>query len=355
MHRRTFGTGLGGLALAAAEHRRAAAQTEGRWPSREISLVTGFGPGAATDLIARALAAHMEKTLGVSVIVRNTPGAGGTLGPGRVAQSRPDGYTFGMVAASAVLVAPLTMDLPYKPWESFDFLAGTSELRISIAVGPSLPDVRSLEDLIAAGRRRRISFASTNPGSAVSFFDLARLTGADLSYVAFGSLTDAAAQVAGGHLDAYTGTVESIPLVRGGQVRMLASASVDRWPEFPDIPTLRRTRLRHGDAPARGFRRAGRAAAADPRPAGSGAARRGARSGGAGAAGGREHRLPPDAARRVRRRAARGAAGNRGGVARRGHGARAALTGGIGACRESWKARSRWCRARAAASGGRSR
>ena len=131
MHRRTFGTGLGGLALAAAEHRRAAAQTEGRWPSREISLVTGFGPGAGTDLIARALAAHMEKTLGVSVIVRNTPGAGGTLGPGRVAQSRPDGYTFGMVAASAVLVAPLTMDLPYKPWESFDFLAGTSELRIS--------------------------------------------------------------------------------------------------------------------------------------------------------------------------------------------------------------------------------
>ena len=181
----------------------------------------------------------MEKTLGVSVIVRNTPGAGGTLGPGRVAQSRPDGYTFGLVAASAVLVAPLTMDLPYKPWESFDFLAGTSELRISIAVGPSLPDVRTLEDLVAAGRRRRISFASTNPGSAVSFFDLARLTGADLSYVAFGSLTDAAAQVAGGHLDAYTGTVESIPLVRGGQVRMLASASVDRWPEFPDIPTLR--------------------------------------------------------------------------------------------------------------------
>jgi tripartite-type tricarboxylate transporter receptor subunit TctC len=239
MHRRTFGTGLGGLALAAAEHRRAAAQTEGRWPSREISLVTGFGPGAATDLIARTLAAHAEKTLGVSVIVRNTPGAGGTLGPGRVAQSRPDGYTFGLVAASAVLVAPLTMDLPYKPWESFDFLAGTSELRISVAVGPSLPEVRTIEDFVAAGRRRRISFASSNPGSAVSFFDLARLTGADLSYVAFGSLTDAAAQVAGGHLDAYTGTVESIPLVRGGQVRMLASASVDRWPEFPDIPTLR--------------------------------------------------------------------------------------------------------------------
>jgi tripartite-type tricarboxylate transporter receptor subunit TctC len=239
MHRRNLARGLGGLASLAAAGLPAAAQGPERWPSREISLVTGFGPGASTDLIARTLGAHMEKALGVSVIVRNTPGAGGTLGPGRVAQSRPDGYTFGLVAASAVLVAPLTMDLPYKPWESFDFLAGTSELRISVAIGPSLGDVRTMEDFVAAGRRRRISFASTNPGSAVSFFDLARMTGADLSYVAFGSITDAAAQVAGGHLDAYTGTVESIPLVRSGQLRMLASASVDRWPEFPDVPTLR--------------------------------------------------------------------------------------------------------------------
>ena len=78
MHRRSL---LGGLALAAPAIRGAAAQTEGRWPNREMSLVTGFGPGGGTDLVARAVAAHMEKTFGVSVVVRNTPGAGGTLGP----------------------------------------------------------------------------------------------------------------------------------------------------------------------------------------------------------------------------------------------------------------------------------
>lgn len=209
------------------------------WPNREIALITGFGPGGGTDVVARALAAHMEKTLGVSVVVRNMPGAGGTLGPAAVARARPDGYTFGLVAASALLVAPLTMDTPYKPWESFDFLAGTSELRIGIPAGPSLPDVKTLADFIAAGKRRPLSFATTNPGSAVSFFDLKRMTGADLNYVAYGSITDAATAVAGGHVDSYTGTPEMIPLVRGGQLRMLASASVDRWPEFPDVPTLR--------------------------------------------------------------------------------------------------------------------
>ncbi|WP_043340387.1 Bug family tripartite tricarboxylate transporter substrate binding protein [Belnapia moabensis] len=230
MKRRTL---IAGMALATP----ALAQAD-RWPSREISLITGFGPGGGTDVVARAIAAHMEKTLGVAIPVRNTPGAGGTLGPARIAQARPDGYTFGLVGLSALVVAPLTMDVPYKPWESFDFLGCTSELRIGVPVGPSMPQVRTLADFIAEGRRRPITVASTNPGSAVSFFDLARLAGIQISYVPFGSITEAASQVAGGHVDTYSGTSEMIGLVRGGQLRMLASASVDRWPDFPDVPTL---------------------------------------------------------------------------------------------------------------------
>ncbi|MFC7692277.1 tripartite tricarboxylate transporter substrate-binding protein [Paeniroseomonas aquatica] len=90
-------------------------------------------------MVARAIAAHMEKTLGVSIPVRNTPGAGGTLGPGRIAQSKPDGYTFGLTGLSVLVVAPLTMDLPFKPMEAFDFLGCTSELRIGVPVGPRCP------------------------------------------------------------------------------------------------------------------------------------------------------------------------------------------------------------------------
>jgi tripartite-type tricarboxylate transporter receptor subunit TctC len=69
--------GLLGSLLSASAIRDATAQgqAEARWPSREMSLVTGFGPGGGTDLVARAVAAHMEKTFGVSVVVRNTPGA----------------------------------------------------------------------------------------------------------------------------------------------------------------------------------------------------------------------------------------------------------------------------------------
>ncbi len=214
----------------------ASAQTA--WPQREISLVTGFGPGGGTDVVARSIAVHMERTLGVSVLVRNTPGAGGTLGPARIAQSRPDGYTFGLVGLSALVVAPLTMEVPYRPFESFDFLGTTSELRIGWPVGPSMPSVRSIADFVAEAKRRPVTFASTNPGSAVALFELQRIAGFEMSYVQFGSITDAAAQVAGGHVDTYTGTPEMIGLVRAGNLRLLASASLDRWPEFPNVPTL---------------------------------------------------------------------------------------------------------------------
>ena len=105
-------------------------------------------------------------------------------------------------------------------------------------VGPSLPHVRTLADFIAEGRRGSLTIASTNPGSAVSFFDLARLTGMQITYVQISSITEAATQVAGGHIDSYTGTSEMIGLVKGGNLRMFASASVDRWPEFPEVPTL---------------------------------------------------------------------------------------------------------------------
>ena len=59
-----------------------------------------------------------------------------------------------------------------------------------------------------------------------------------ITYVQISSITEAATQVAGGHIDSYTGTSEMIGLVKGGNLRMLASASVDRWPEFPEVPTL---------------------------------------------------------------------------------------------------------------------
>ncbi|HRA24808.1 MAG TPA: tripartite tricarboxylate transporter substrate-binding protein, partial [Usitatibacteraceae bacterium] len=62
------------------------------YPNRTISIVVPFAAGGPTDTVTRLVAQSMSKTLGQSVIVENVAGAGGTIGPKKVAASKPDGY-----------------------------------------------------------------------------------------------------------------------------------------------------------------------------------------------------------------------------------------------------------------------
>ena len=61
------------------------------YPSKPIRLVVPYAPGGGTDIISRAVALELSKTLGPAVNVDNRPGAGGNLGAELVAKSAPDG------------------------------------------------------------------------------------------------------------------------------------------------------------------------------------------------------------------------------------------------------------------------
>lgn len=63
------------------------------FPARPVTLVVPFAPGGATDALARQFAERMGRGARQPIIVENIAGAGGTLGTGRVARAKPDGYT----------------------------------------------------------------------------------------------------------------------------------------------------------------------------------------------------------------------------------------------------------------------
>ena len=65
------------------------------YPSRPITMINPFPPGGATDILARTLTEHVKITLRQPIIVEDVPGAGGSIGAGRVARAAPDGYTLG--------------------------------------------------------------------------------------------------------------------------------------------------------------------------------------------------------------------------------------------------------------------
>ena len=96
------------------------------YPTRPIRLIVGYGAGGATDLAARIVADHLEKTLGQPVTVENRPGGNGIVGTRAVFMAAPDGYTLGMTSGSILTVLPWTMDVGFDPLK-LTFLGFTHE------------------------------------------------------------------------------------------------------------------------------------------------------------------------------------------------------------------------------------
>jgi tripartite-type tricarboxylate transporter receptor subunit TctC len=88
--RRQFLQLAAGAASLPAISRFAWAQT---FPTRPITMIVPGVAGAGTDTLARIMAERMRRPLGRPVIVENASGADGSIGVGRAARARPDGYT----------------------------------------------------------------------------------------------------------------------------------------------------------------------------------------------------------------------------------------------------------------------
>lgn len=202
------------------------------WPRKEITLINNFPPGSATELTARAIARNIEKTLGVTVVVKSIPGAAGQLGPAELARSAPDGYTMGLVGSSTYLTAPHMMDVPFKAWDAFDLIAQATELRYGIGVAKNSP-ITSIEDMIAKSKQKRLTYSSTSPNNVLPMFQLNKFNGANLRWIVFAGGSESVLQAVGGHVDitlqSYT---EMKPQLDSGALRLLASTSLHLQTRF---------------------------------------------------------------------------------------------------------------------------
>jgi tripartite-type tricarboxylate transporter receptor subunit TctC len=229
----------GGAALATLSIVAPAIGQSSKWPAREISLINPNAPGAATDLTARIIAQALEKRLNATVIVKNVVGGAGALGPTTLAQSAPDGHTIGLVAISTHIAVPNMMNVNYQPWKAFDVIGQVAALRYGVGARADGP-IKSIEDLVAQGKQKQLTYSSNNVTNVVAMFQLAKLSGAKLRWVVFPGGVESVTAAIGGHVDAVIQTVtEMRPQIEAGKLRFLASAAEARWPDYPDVKTLR--------------------------------------------------------------------------------------------------------------------
>jgi tripartite-type tricarboxylate transporter receptor subunit TctC len=63
-------------------------------PTRPITMIVpSAAGGGAGNVTGRMVAERMRKSLGQPIIIENVGGADGSIGVGRTARARPDGYT----------------------------------------------------------------------------------------------------------------------------------------------------------------------------------------------------------------------------------------------------------------------
>ena len=126
------------------------ARAQQAYPSRPIKLVVGYPPGGSGDFVSRVIADGISRELGVSVVVENRPGAGGSIASDYVAKSAPDGYTLVNAGPPAVLKA-LYKKLAYNPETDLAPVSLVAVGPMIICVNNALP-VRTLGELIAYAR-----------------------------------------------------------------------------------------------------------------------------------------------------------------------------------------------------------
>lgn len=238
--RRSLPAVLAIAALAAFAPRPAEAQA---YPTKPVRLVVPYAPAGATDIIARAAAAELSKTLGQPVLVENRPGAGGNVGAETVAKSAPDGYTMLMSASSLHGITPfLYSKLNYDPNKDLVPVIVFASFANVLVLNPGVK-ANSVQELIALARSQqgRMTCASSGSGSTIHmscemFKHMLKL---DITHVPYKGSGPAITDLIGGQVNMMFDNIPSaISHVRGGKLRALATTGAKRASALPELPTM---------------------------------------------------------------------------------------------------------------------
>ncbi len=208
------------------------------FPERTVSLLVPFGPGGSTDLIARALAQEMSKTLGQQVVVLNKAGAGGAIGVAEVANAKPDENMLGMLPVGPLTTQPALRKLSYTP-ASFEPVCRVYSNPQFLLVRRDEPH-RTLQDLVADAKRNpgKLNYASTRTGPVphLALASLSSAAGLDVVHVPYKGEADMLQSLLSGGVTMFLGHPTLLSL-HAQTMRGIAVLAPNRLKEYPELPS----------------------------------------------------------------------------------------------------------------------
>ena len=216
------------------------------YPNRTVTVITPFPPGGSIDASARIAAEAIGKDLGQPFVVDVRPGAGGAVGTNMVARAEPDGYTLlATVNATITTLLHLQKNLPYDPKTAFAPIGLIGSSHNLLAVNTALP-VKTVADLVAYAKANPDKLNYGTPGIGTGQHLVGELlnhtAGIRITHVAYKGSSLILPDLISGRTQVGLGTRGSLrPALDAGKIRLIAAASRNRDPAFPDMPAISET------------------------------------------------------------------------------------------------------------------
>ena len=213
------------------------------YPARAVRFIVPYPPGSGTDIVARMLGQKLAEAWGQQVLVDNRPGAGAIIGVDAIAKAAPDGYTIGIADNGPLAINPaLYPKLPYNPVRDLVPVTLVANLPFILVVHPSVA-ATSVAELVALAKARpgQLNYASVGNGSAVHLATelLKTRAGIDLVHVPYKGSAPALTGVLAGEASVmFVNLLSSLPMVKAGKLRALATGTPRRLIAMPDLPTV---------------------------------------------------------------------------------------------------------------------
>ena len=213
------------------------------FPAKPLRLVVPFAPGGSSSIVARAVAAEMEKGLGQSIIVDNKPGGGGNVAMLEVARADPDGYTMIIGHVGSLAMNPFMYSkLPYDVDKDFTPISLLATVPAIFVVHESVP-AKNLREFVALAKKDpgKLYYGSAGNGSAghLAMEYLKQVSGIDIQHVPYkGTGPNIIDLVAGRTQAASAGTPPLMPHVKSGKLRVIAVGTPKRLHTLPDVGTV---------------------------------------------------------------------------------------------------------------------
>jgi tripartite-type tricarboxylate transporter receptor subunit TctC len=210
------------------------------YPSKPVRVILHFPAGGSTDLVTRVLAQELTAAMGQPFVVENRTGADGAIAAAAVMQSPPDGHTLFVATNTAMLQVPLLKKTPpYDPLKDFTPVSLVGRYTFLLVVTPSL-GLATFNDLVAYAKKNpgKLNFATYSGASQLAYAQIVKNAGVDMLRVPYKGEAPSVADILGGTVHAVFATpTVTLPHIRDGKLRVLATTLPQRWPLLPQVPT----------------------------------------------------------------------------------------------------------------------